>query len=181
MQRHFYTVLSILIGSMLMVSCGSSLNYFTEDLYQDKIWDEGELKRVQFYLSDNIVLYRELRGSKAEVENGEIIIEDGARVQKIVIPANTPGVYVFSPDKKRFAISFEAGSDNYLMFGPNPKLGGRYTLYASEWNRNRGKVRYGERYFWADRNSALSALLVDVKRFGKYEQEKEVLKGRRVD
>lgn len=173
--------MSLLAFLFLFSSCSSNLRHFTDDLYKKGVWNEQELKRIQFYLSDDIVLYREIKGSRSQIEDGEIIIEDGAKIQKIVIPENTPGVFVFTPDNERFAVSFEQGSDKYLMFGPNPKLDGRYTLYASEWNKDRGKVNYGGSMYWADRRSALSSLLVDVKRFGKYEQQKEVLKGRRVD
>jgi hypothetical protein len=181
MRRFVYYILSFGIMMLILSSCSSNLRPFTDQLYEKTYWGEEDLKKIQFYLSDDIVLYRELRGKRADIKEGEIIIEDGSKVQKIVIPAETPGVFVFTPDNKRFAISFEQGSDNYLMFGPNPKLDGRYTLLASEWKRNRGMVTYGGRKFWADRRSALSALLVDLKRFGKYEQEKKVIRGRRVD
>lgn len=180
-MRQIYFLLAGLGFILVFSACSSQLRPFTDNLYENTYWEDSDLKKIQFYLSEDIVLYRELRGSRSEIQQGEIIIEDGAQIQKVVIPSGTPGVYLFSPDEQRFAISFEDDNDKYLMFGPNPKLDGRYTLLASEWEKNRGKVTYGGQKFWADRKSALSTLLVDVKRFGKYEQEKKVIKGRRVD
>ncbi len=130
---------SLILFTMLLVisSCGPTLTPFTRNLYQERNWTESELKRVQFYLSKDIVMYRQLKGSKFEVVSGEVKIIDGRKVEEIVIRKGTPGVLVFRPKDNRFAISFEEGKDSrYLIFGPNPKAGGRFVLLASDWDRN---------------------------------------------
>ena len=73
---------------------------------------------------------------------------DGRKVEEILIKEGTPGILIFQPKENRFAVSFDAsGDDSFLMFGPNPKVGNRYVMLASDWNRKTGKVTYeGKQY-----------------------------------
>jgi hypothetical protein len=168
-------------AAILLSSCSAQLQPFTERIYDETYWTTEELQQVQFFLSRDIVLSQRVEGSRSTVDRGEIIIENGAKVRQVVIPSGTPGQFIFSPDKKRFAISFESNPDHYLMFGPNPKLDDRYTLLASSWNRDKGIVSYAGEKWLADRSSAASYLMVDIKRLGKYERERKVLRGRRIN
>ena len=141
MNARTITMLGLL--AILLSSCGPTLTPFTQRLYEENNWTESELKRIQFYLSDDVVMRRELTGSKSEIVSGEIKLVDGRRVEEIIIRNGTPGVFMFSPKSNRFAVSFEeGGKDRFLMFGPNPKANNRYVLLASDWNRHTGKVTY---------------------------------------
>ena len=162
-------------------ACGPTLRPFTKSIYQDRNWTDGELKRVQFYLSDDIVMRRQVSGSTFEVTSGEIKIVDGRKVEEIVVRKGTPGILLFRPKESRFAVSFEEGGDErYLVFGPNPKAGGRFVLLASEWNRRQGRVSYGGRKWNVDAGSAYAALLVDLKKIRKVSVKSRTAKGRRV-
>ncbi len=173
----FVALLLVILSS----SCGPTLRPFTKNLYQDRSWTDNELKRVQFYLSDDIVMRRQVSGSTFEVTSGEIKIVDGRKVEEIVIRKGTPGILLFRPKASRFAVSFEEGSDSrYLIFGPNPKAGGRFVLLASEWNRRQGQVTYDGRKWNVDATSAYSALLVDLKKIRKVSVSSRTAKGRKV-
>lgn len=162
-------------------SCGPNLRPFTRSLYQERNWTENELKRVQFYLSENIVMRRQVSGSTFEVTSGEIKIVDGRKVEEIVVPRGTPGILLFRPKESRFAVSFEEGNDNrYLVFGPNPKAGGRFVLLASEWNRRQGKVTYDGRKWDVDAGSAYSSLMVDLKKIRKVSVNSRTARGRKI-
>lgn len=162
-------------------SCGPTLSPFTQRLYDEQDWSDPELKRIQFYLSDDILMRRQIGQDKSEIISGEIKIVDGRQVEEIRIPARTPGVLLFLPKENRFAISFEeGGEDRYLVFGPNPKVGGRYVLLASEWNRRQGRVTYDGKKFVVDNSSAFSALMVDLKKIRKTSIKSRTAGGRKV-
>lgn len=167
---------------LALSSCGPTLTPFTQRLYQENDWSESELKRIQFYLSDNIVLRRQISGGTSEIISGEIKIVDGQKVEEIVFRKGTPGVLIFTPKEKRFAISFESnGNDSFLMFGPNPKVGNRYVLLASEWRRRRGKVTYEGKKFDVSGASAIASLMVDLKKVRKVAVKSRTAGGRRIN
>jgi len=135
---------------------------------------------VQFYLSDNIVLYRELNKSNSKVRNGEIKLVNGRKIEEVVFKKGTPGVFVFSPKSERVAVSFEANDKYYLMFGPNDNAGGRFVLLAKEWNRNSGKVTYAGKTWNTSTESSYSSLMVDLDRARKTQVRKKTVGGRKI-
>lgn len=175
-----------LAGGLVLIlslsSCGPTLSPFTQDLYSEYRWTEDELERIQFYLSDDIVLQRRYSGGTSEIIAGEITVVEGREVEQIVIPRGTPGVFLFSPKRNRFAVSFEdSGADRFLMFGPNPKMSGRYTLLASDWERRYGIVTYGGRKYRVESGSgAYTTLMVDLKKVRKVSKKSRTVRGRRV-
>lgn len=180
MKRTYYLLagLVILVG---LSACAPKLTSFTQRMYDEYSWTESELKRIQFYVSDNIVLRRQLTGGQSEIISGEIKVIDGREVEEIVIRRNTPGVLLFLPRENRFAVSFEAdGDDRYLIFGPNPKAGNRYALLASEWRRRTGTVSYEGRKFQVDASNAFASLMVDLKKIRKISINSRTARGRKV-
>lgn len=170
------------LAMMAFSACSPNLTPFTESLYNKNQWQESELKRIQFYLSDDIVLRRELSGSKSEIVSGEIKMIDGRQVEEVVIPRLTPGVLQFMPKSDRFAISFEeGGNERFLMFGPSPKVDGRYVLLASEWNRRTGIVTYEGKKWRVGNDGAYASLMVDLKKANRVSVDSRRATGRRVD
>jgi hypothetical protein len=183
-MSHYLLKISLLfVGSLLLLtSCGPRLSPFTQRLYEDQRWTEQDLERIQFYLSEDIVLTRELRGGSSDIIRGEIKVVDGREVEQLVIRRKTPGVFLFSPREERFAIAFEdGGSDRFLIFGPNPRAGGRYTLRASDWNRTSGTVTYDGRKWRVSSADAFAALMVDMKRIRNQNVRSRVAGGRRIE
>jgi len=164
----------------MLTSCSNNYKYFTEDLYDEYRWTDNELERIQFYVSEDIVLYREYSGDDTRIKDGKIRVEDGREVEEVIIEKGTPGVFVQSPKKDRFAISFEDDPANFLMFGPNPKARGRFVLLAKEWNRRAGKVTYANRQWSTSSASAYAALMVDIKLARKTKYNSKKAEGKRV-
>lgn len=174
------TLLGLL--ALLLSACSPTLTPFTQRLYDEYRWTESELKRIQFYLSDDVVMHRELSGSKSEIVSGEIKLIDGRRVEEIIIQRGTPGVFMFSPKANRFAISFEeSGDERFLMFGPNPKANDRYVLLASDWDRRSGKVTYAGTKYAVDASSAFAGLMVDLRKTNQVSVNRRTAKGRTVN
>ena len=163
----------------LFASCSSNLRPFTDNIY-DEIGTDRELKKVQFYLSSDIVLYRDFGGSRSKVENGKIRMVNGRKIEEIVFKKGTPGVFVFSPKRDRIAVSFEKGEGKYLMFGPNERVGGRFVLLAKEWKNRRGKVTYDNEIWNTTDESAYANLMVDLDKARRTTVSKKTVKGRKI-
>ena len=164
----------------LISSCSPSLNYYTQTMHDDYRLSETELQSVQFYLSKDIILYRDLGINESMISEGKIKIVDGRKVEEIIFPKQTPGVLMFTPKQDRFAISFEEGEDSFLMFGPNKKAGGKFVLLAKEWDRRVGKVTYKGRTYNTNGQSAMAALLVDVDKAKKVSRKTKKVSGRKI-
>jgi len=173
-------ILVLLVVVISATSCSKKLTSFTDRLYSEQQWSENELKRIQFYLSDDIVLWRDAGTSSSTVQDGQISIVNGRRVEEVVFEKGTPGVFVFSPSKGQFAISFEDGRERYLMFGPSKKRSGRFVLLAKEWNRNRGKISYNGGTWNTNANSAYTTLMVDLREASSTKYKSKTVKGRKV-
>lgn len=173
---------TFILAAFLFTSCGPSLTPFTQRLYEQNGWTENDLRRIQFYLSQDIVLKRDDSGSnQSRIEQGNIRVKTEGNVEKIVIRKGTPGVLVFSPRNNRFAIGFERDDERFLMFGPNPKANDRYVLLASEWQKNGGTVTYDGKQYRVDNNAAYAALMVNLKRVRKLRVRERTATGRRVN
>ena len=169
-----------LLGFLFLTACTPTLSPFTERLYDENRWSEDELKRIQFYLSEDIVLRRQIRDGSSEIIKGEIKMVDGRRVEEVIIRRNTPGVFLFSPKADRFAVTFESNDDDYLMLGPNPKASGRFVVLASDWERRQGTVTYAGKKWRVDYRDALAGLLVDLKKTRKISVKSRTAQGRKV-
>ena len=169
------------VALIFLAGCSPNLAPFTQDLYDQNRWSESELKNIQFYLSNDIVLHRELSGGKSTISGGKIRMVNGRQVEEIVFKKGTPGVLLFTPKVDRFAVSFESeGKDRFLMFGPNPKAGDRYVLLAKDWDRRSGKVSYDGKIYSTTSHSAIAHLMVDLRRIQKLELERRTAEGRKV-
>jgi hypothetical protein len=176
------TLILACFAMMALSSCAPRLSHLTQDLYERNRWTDAELKRIQFYLSDDIVLRRQLGGAASEIVNGKVRVINGQKVDEIIIPNGTPGVFLFSPKANRFAVAFENGStERYLMFGPNPKAGDRYVLLAKEWDRAEGKVTYDGQEYNVNYGSAFAGLMLDLRRVEEVNRNSRVVNGRRID
>lgn len=166
----------------LLASCSKELRPFTSNILQEGKWSDTELQKIQFYLSDDIVIRRKLTDGSSEISSGgSIKVFKGEKVEEVRIPRGTPGVFLFRAKDDHFAIGFDASTDKrFLMFGANPKRQGSYVLLASEWKDRYGKVRYDDRFFFTDEQSALATLLVDFRKFRKVEVNSKTERGRKV-
>lgn len=177
-------LLYIIFGLGLFSSCSPTLTPFTENMFSDYRWNDAELQSIQFYLSRDIRLYRDVGEDQSTISNGKIKLVNGRKVEEINFRKGTPGVFLFRPkDGKNFAISFEnseTGEEKYLMFGPNEKMSGRYVLLAKDWARRNGKVTYGGNVYETDNESAFAALMVDVDAARRVSVKQTTVSGRKL-
>lgn len=165
-----------------LVSCSPRLTPFSQDLYDRYRWSDEELKNIQFYLSDDIVLYKKGDSSEASIVDGKIRINKENTGERIVIKKGTPGVFLFSPKSNRFAISFHESDDSkYLMFGPNEAINGKYALLAKDWEKYKGTVTYQDQHYTVKADDALSILMVDLEKAVNNQVKHKEEKGRKIN
>ncbi len=170
------------LGMMLLTSCGKQLTYFTQDLYDEYNWSESELKQIQFYVSQDIELYRTASGGSSAIEDGKIKIKDQRKIDQVIIKEGTPGILTFTPKDNRYAVSFD-DSGAFLIFAPGRKTQGRYTLRAKEWN-GRGEggiITYNGKEYYTSTENAYAALMVDLKKARKSVTTVNKASGRKVN
>ncbi len=176
-----HTIYLILFAGLFMQSC-TQYRPLTQDLIEDYGWSENELRKMQFYLSEDIVLRRVQTGGLTEIEKGRVKVIDGKKVNEIVLKEGTPGVLLFMPRENRVAISFEGnGDDKFLMFGPNPDFNDRYVLLGAQWNEKRGIVTYDGSKWVTPAYSSLAGLLIDMKGIKRIKKKRHVAGGRTLD
>jgi hypothetical protein len=185
-MRNYRSILKTLSGVLslmfFMSSCSPQLSTFNSKMLKEGKWSDNELKRIQFYLSDDIVIYRKVTEGASEITSGQIKIVRGEKIEEVRIKAGTPGVFLFRAKEENFAIGFDQGSDKrYLMFGPNPKRADSYVLLASEWENRAGKVRYDDKFYFTNSESALASLMVDYSKIRRQEVSTNTAGGRRVE
>jgi hypothetical protein len=174
--------LGIFIIVATVTSCSPELRPFTSKLLDEGGWRDNDLKKIQFYVSDDIVIRRKITDGSTEISSGTIKMVKGVNVEEVRIKRGTPGIFLFRVKEDKFAVSFDGTSDKrYLMFGPNPKRRGEYVLLASEWQDKKGKVRYDEKFYFTDGESAWANLMVDLKKFKKVDVSSNTAKGRKVE
>lgn len=171
----------LLILSLGLLSACNTLTPFTQRLYEENGWTDADLKRIQFYLSEDIILRRGVTQGATTITSGKIKIVDGKKIEETVIRKGTPGVFLFKPKENRFAVSFESGDKSYLIFGASEKNNGKYTLRAAEWDKGQGEITYNDQKYFTPARSAYATLMVNLKKIGKSEIRSRTAKGRTVE
>lgn len=163
MQRIY--LLSLLALGLFFTSCSPQLSVFDRKLYETQDWSDDELRKIQFYLSEDLLIYRDLdENGSSVITSGQIKIENGRKTEQILFPSGTPGVFLFRPKGEHFAISFEnKGDTHYLTFGPNPRYSNQYMLLASDWDKRRGTVTYAGQKFYTS-SDQIPRLMVNLKK-----------------
>jgi len=173
-------VFSLLL--LILTSCAPSLRYYTKDLQDDSRWSVAELKKIQFYVSGDIYLWRDLSRGESVISNGKIKLVNGREVEEVVIRKGTPGVFLFSPKSNHYAISFDARDDSpFLVFGPSEQANNRYVLLAREWSQQHGKVTYGDKEYRTGAESAYVYLMVDLDKSNRTKVSRTSAGGRKVE
>src|ERR1700722_15638554 len=187
-MRRILTVILCFTSLTFLFSCSSSRkmsNYvpFTRDLRQKLEKENIDLKQVQFYVDQKLILNRNLGDQKVVVTSGVVKLENGKYVNEVIIPSLTPGICE-STDNDKLMISFEKGNNN-LAFGPGSGYTHNdYVLYGTEWKNGTAAVTYDSNKFRASCGSctdvASATLVIRKSELDKMERKIRTLKGRTV-
>ncbi len=138
------TSIKILLFSILLPSCTATLP-FTSSIQKEYHLTEVQLKKVQFYTSDEIVLLRTNEESDVGVDAGKLLIRTEKDFEKIIIPRNSYCVLEQMVESNKFLMSLEVGGSETILFGYN--IDGYYSLMAKDWKGRVGTISYGNKTF----------------------------------
>jgi len=168
------------IFPLFMMSCASSRVPFTQQLRDQNKLNMEELKSIQFYTSNTLVLKRGENQDIKETEKGELTVVKDAKVEEVIIRAGTPCVIKEVVDGNRITVSFNQDGSKYLVFGSVSNRDGYYTLMARDWKNGKGKVNYGEQTFMTSPGSKDVFLVFKMKTMQQFKLDRKVEKGAEV-
>lgn len=91
--------------------------FFTEELRRQYSLQEEEIKNLQFYTSQEIILHRKISPGTNHVNDGNIISKDDTRVYEVIIPSAQRGRPI-EFDSNGLMLRFDSGQT--LRFVPIP-------------------------------------------------------------
>lgn len=128
MKSHNIQLLLLLIP--LFTSCKV---HFTHGIKEELQSNDVDLKKIQYYNSNDIELKRFISKSETKVASGEVQTNQGRYIEIIRIDKNTPGICDSVGDEELF-IRFERGEGKVLRFKRDDSVDDHYVLHADEWD-----------------------------------------------
>lgn len=168
-----YFIISIFI--LLLSSCKTTVP-FTSTIKEDCGLSNDQLKHIQFFTSDKIILYKVKQESNAQINNGKIVVSAKKDAETIIIKKNTPCVLAETIGGK-LLLSFESGDGKLLAFGT--VSGGNYSLMAKSWEGNNGIIEYGHRFYQTNDGGVF--LKVNMKKLNRLKNRYRYVKGRTIN
>jgi len=195
MKRIFVPVV-VVAGVLLMAMCSCSrraavsrsardTSYipFTKALKQRVENNRLDIKKIQFFVDQKLVLRRSMGSQKNDIKSGVILFENGQYINEVIIPRNTPGVCV-GINGDRLMISFEL-QNNSVEFGPGGYNDGYFTLYAHNWSGGSAEMVYDNKNYKVQCATCLNVgdvkLMVRKSEADKLQRTQRVVEGRKVD
>ncbi len=157
---------------------------FTSQMKQRLERDSIDIKKVQFYIDQKLILSRYLDNEKAEVHSGKVRLENGKYINEVIIPPFTPGVCE-DIQSGNLMISFEKGSSD-LGFGfGSGYTANTYVLYGYDWKNGTAVVNFDNKKFRVRcatcPDFAMTRLLIKKNVVDKVEKKTHVLSGNKVE
>lgn len=105
---------------LVMSGCGPRLVPFTHELRVQHDLSDRDVKSLQFYVSHEIALRRELTAESSRVtSNHTLLLVSGKVIEEVVVEERTPGVAVAARGGV-LSVSFEPGASLTFSASPEP-------------------------------------------------------------
>ncbi len=143
-----------------------------------------DIKKLQFFVDQKLVMRRSLGKQKVDIKSGVIVFENGEYMQEIIIPAFTPGVCERSAGNQ-LQISFETSSNNisFAAMGDNTY----FRLLGHNWDQRYGttEIVYDNQNYKVQCASCTNAgdakLVVRKNQMDRLQNSKRIVEGRKVE
>jgi len=175
-------ILILALSSTLLIlsSCETPKVPFTQALRDEYQLTPAELKSLQFYVSETIILRRGQHERGKNTSEGTLKLKNELDIEEIIIPEGTPCVVEKVIDHERLAMRFGDKPNEFLVFGSLHRKDGYYVLQALEWRKGRGKVAYGDKYYYSNPGSSDAYLLVKLKVIKRIKKKEKVVSGQSI-
>ncbi|AKT37863.1 hypothetical protein [Chondromyces crocatus] len=125
MLNRLSSVLVLLVSVVLtacLTGCGPRLVPFTHELRMQHGLTAKDLKNLQFYVSHEITLRREVESGGSQVTPGhKLLLVSGKTIEEVVIKKHTPGVAT-QITNSTVSVSFEPGFSMLFAASPEPGM-----------------------------------------------------------
>lgn len=165
---------------LVLIGCGNNKIAITKKLRDQYQLSNHELSRLQFYISDELVLKRVQDISKPRlVRDGRLVTEDVKFEDKVVIKEDTPGVAVYvNPEANLISVSFEEGFS--LPFKVNGTRG-HYRFVRNDSNHHRAQYTFFNVPYTANPKKQNIYLMIEKDALEDIVEREKVLSGRTID
>lgn len=177
----FKSFLPAVVTLAVLSGCSPKIP-FTQRVREQYNLSGDELKRIQFYISDPLVLQRGTNENAKATEEGTLVIKSGSNVEQVYFKRNTPGAVSSVVDAQKMTVSFEDGAEKYLVFGSENDRSGYYRVQAVNWDKSgKGKINYGGQTYYAAPGSQDAILMFKMKSLRKLRVDQKVVKGKKIN
>lgn len=173
---------AIICLTIALASCGTKVP-FTNQLKDEFGLDaETRMKRVQFYISQTIILQRvKQSGTQGTAENGVLVTNRNKEEDRVTIQAQTPAVFEGYGKNGEMIIRFEVGQGRFLTFNVRQESSSSKYYLVANWDMNRGgELTYGNEKYTVQSAAGNAHLMVMLKKLQRTKRKDRVVKGMRV-
>ena len=113
---------------------------FTRELYNRLRNNNQDIRKLQFFVDQTIILSRGLSQDKLYIDQAKVVNQYGVNENKIELPALTPGIVeAIEPDGLR--VSFESPNNNFKFI--NNKYSPEFFAFSgTNWDNGTAEVAY---------------------------------------
>jgi hypothetical protein len=172
-------ILPAILTMLFLSSCYNSKIPFTYELKSKLDSHNLDVRNVQFYNSDRIVIRRVVPLDEAKLNNGEISLENGKTIDEVIINKETPGVCKLAGNYI-LGISFEDGNMKTFDFELN-KMSKTFDLKIKSDDQQSGRIAYDSAIYILQPSRKIPILLIEKDDKYIYQLNQRVLKGQRVN
>jgi hypothetical protein len=184
--KTFILTTVLALTALLWSSCASRIP-FTQEVRQQYTLTDQELRSIQFWTSDDIILHRDVTdASEVGTDRGTLKVKSGRTIEEVVIRRGTPCVVQSVMDNKRLVLSFGEGPNELLVFGDVSDKGVRfrrghyYAMLAADFRNGRDVVEFdGKEFIVADPGHPVF-LLFKMTSIRELERSTKTVKGKKL-
>ncbi|HCA83684.1 MAG TPA: hypothetical protein DEP18_07840 [Flavobacteriales bacterium] len=163
--------------SLLLFACAKK-TAFTSSIREKYTLSDAEIRKIQFFTSDDIILLKSENQSGRETKQGELVVSSKTSEDRVLIKKGTPGV-IISQKGNTYRISFDT-DDRTLPFEAKSDFSAFY-LTSDTLIGNKPTVRYGTNQYTISLGNSSVFLQFKLKKLKKYKTNDQVVKGRKID
>lgn len=182
-MKNSYKIFLMLLIVTIVTACNKKV-YFTSEV-RNKIESKNiDLRKLQYFIDNDVIFKRELSSDTARVTAGNIIFQNGKYYQTITLLADTKGVCT-AVYPNRLMLAFETGDNKNIKFSI-PKSLGSYDVYQmvdedADGNPTNVITYDGQVYSLIKKYNYLPRLMIRKRQIDKEDRNDRVMKGRNVN
>jgi hypothetical protein len=174
-MKSYFKVLFILIITASITSCDKKI-YFTSNVRSKVESKNIDLKKLQYFIDNDVLLSREILSDNTSVAAGNVIFKNGKCYETIRLRANTKGICT-AVYPNRLYIAFETGDNKNITFSIPKSAGSRdvYQMVNEDMYRNHSStIKYeGKIYNLIMKHGYLPRLMIRSREYYESETRKE--------